>query len=605
MSAIDELKKGAEPEANVKKVSINDLNKNKNKKREPITLKQAVEEMSTVDDTNDINKVDSPDTYVESLLSTENADSDFMKHVTEKTAEMNEWMNEQEEKKALEEEEHDIVDDEDDDYEDRGGIVIDATGGASSSPEEDEDLSNPKMMEADTSNSDLISLNIDGSSSVDDEDEIIDATEGSNPADEESESVEETVPEEEAKEEEKPAEEPKKEEKKKKEQFTASEIDIEVSQDNSVKETKDDSDDEEDDSVSKVDDEDDDTDETMERLKKITTERLKPASLNLNLSSFTIVKKPKVNASKVYDAYKSKISKWVLFNQKTIVLMREFSGSELEMLMEYYGESRRSADAMRRMFNMIYDHIASAKPANFETWLKITPYSDLDNYFFAIYIASFNGANYIPIDCSNKECNKSYITDNISIMDSMVKFDTKEKKAEFARIYQSEVPPTSKGIYTSEIVPLSYKVAIGFKEPTLWDRIEIDSIDSRTQTEFSSILGLIPYIDAIYEIDTETQQLIPIGYKEFPENKARTTRSKIKKYNAIFNSLTIDEFTPVKAYVSALLDKTNRGIDYVIPETTCPECGHVNEEVPIGQNQVADMVFTRCQLGALVNTSIK
>lgn len=600
MSAIDELKKGAEPEANVKKVSINDLNKNK--RREPITLKQAVEEMSTVDDTNDINKADSPDTYVESLLSTENAESDFMKHVAEKTSEMNEWMEEQQEKKALEEEEHDIVDDEeDDDYEARGGVVIDATGGASSSDEED--INNPKMMEADTSNSDLISFNIDGSSSVDDEEEIIDATGGVTPTDEE-ESVEESVPEE-VKEKVKPVKEPKKEEKKKKEQFTAPEIDIEVSQDDSTKETKDDSDDEEDESVSKIDDEDDDNDATMERLKRITTERLKPASLNLNLSSFTIVKKPKVNASKVYDAYKSKISKWVLMNQKTIVLMREFSGSELEMLMEYYGESRRSADAMRRMFNMIYDHIASAKPANFETWLKITPYSDLDNYFFAIYIASFNGANYIPVDCSNKECGKSYITDNINIMDSMVKFDTKEKKAEFAKIYQSEVPPTSKGIYTSEIVPLSYKVAIGFKEPTLWDRIEIDSIDTRTQTEFSSILGLIPYIDAIYEIDSESQQLIPIGYKEFPENRTRTTRSKIKKYNAIFNSLTIDEFTPVKAYVSALLDKTNRGIDYVIPETTCPECGHVNEEVPIGQNQVADMVFTRCQLGALVNTSIK
>jgi hypothetical protein len=286
-------------------------------------------------------------------------------------------------------------------------------------------------------------------------------------------------------------------------------------------------------------------------------------------------------------------------------MMKEFSGSELELLMEYYGESRRSVDSMRRMFNMIYDHIASAKPANFDTWLKITPYSDIDNYFFAIYIASFNNANYIPIDCSNEKCGKSYVTENIDIMNSMVKFATKEAKEEFAAIYKSEVPPVSKGIYISEIVPLSYKVAIGFKEPSLWDRLEIDSIDEKTQQEFSSILGLIPYIDNVYEIDAENKDLIPIGYKEFPENSVRTTRSKIRKYNSVFSSLTVDEFAPVKAYVSALLDKTSRGVDYVIPETTCPECGHKNPEIPIGQGQVADMVFTRCQLGALVNTSIK
>jgi hypothetical protein len=101
-----------------------------------------------------------------------------------------------------------------------------------------------------------------------------------------------------------------------------------------------------------------------------------------------------------------------------------------------------------------------------------------------------------------------------------------------------------------------------------------------------------------------THQLTPIGYNKYPENPQKTTRSKIRKYNKVFSALTVDEFTPVKAYVSALLDKTSRGVSYVIPETTCPECGQVNPERPIQQGQVADMVFTRCQLGALVTTSI-
>ena len=66
----------------------------------------------------------------------------------------------------------------------------------------------------------------------------------------------------------------------------------------------------------------------------------------------------------------------------------------------------------------------------------------------------------------------------------------------------------------------------------------------------------------------------------------------------------IDAFTPVKAYITALDNKSSRGINYVMPETKCPECGHVNPEMPIGNGEVADLVFTRCQLGALVSTSI-
>lgn len=599
MSAINKLKSGTEAEnANVKKINLNSLNNNKGR-RQSISVTTAAKEKSTVDDTDDINKTETAQTYTESILDTENPDSMFMQHVKEKTEEASEWIAEQEEKEALEAEEAsdisiDTTSDVEDYDDDEDGIMIDMTN-------PDEDLSNPVMMEADDSEGEVISFDLtsDNIEDVEEEDEVAyDLTD-------ESDDIEDAEEEEVA--EETPVVEPTIEENNeepKKEQFTAPEIDIEVSQEetSSIDEK---AGEETDNDITPINEDDDIEDDEMDRLRQITTERLKPASLNLDLSSFTIAKKAKVNANKVYKAYKSKISKWVLFNQKCTIMMKEFSGSELEMLMEYYTESRRSVDAMRRMFNMIYDHITSAKPANFETWLKITPYSDIDNYFFAIYIASFNGANYIPIDCGNDKCGKSYVTDNIGIMDSMVKFDSEEKKAEFAKIYQSETPPASKGIYTSEIVPLSYNVAIGFKEPSLWDRLEIDSIDENTQREFSSIIGLIPYIDNIYEIDMENHDLTPIGYKEFPENAARTRRSKIRKYNTIFGSLTIDEFAPVKAYVSALLDKTSRGVDYVIPETTCPECGHVNPEIPIGQGQVADMVFTRCQLGALVNTSIK
>ena len=579
MSAIDDLKNGAEQ---TNHVNI-DLTQVGRSERRSLSLEDVVKNKSTVDDTNAINETDTNQTYIQSILDTENPNSDFMKHVAEKQQEAAAWMAEQEEKRALANEldETDKEDDDDEELDDRGGTVIDMTKPSSVV---EEDLSDPDMTEGeDLSDSEIVSFDL----TSDDEDE----EKEDEPMNEEAVQVvtEETPL---------PEPTPVKKEEKKKEVFT-SDIDLEVDQETESS-LEDKSDEEE---IVALDDASDDNEE-YNRLRQITSERLKPVSLNLDLSSFTIAKKAKVDVGDVLKTYKAKVSKWVLFNQKCTVHMKEFSGSELETMMEYYQAARRSADAMRRMYNMIYDHIASAKPANFETWLKVTPFSDLDNYFFAIYIASFNGANYIPIDCTNKECGKSYITENVDIMNSMVHFDTKEERDKFTDLYRSEAKAISSGLYATEIIPLNYQVAIGFKEASLWDIIEINSIDNATANEFSSIIEYMPYIDNLYIINMETHQLTPIGYNKFPENPQKTTRSRIKKYNKVFSALTVDEFTPVKAYISALLDKTSRGVSYVIPETTCPECGHVNPERPIQQGQVADMVFTRCQLGALVTTSI-
>lgn len=590
MSAIDDLKNGAEQSKHIN-IDLTQMS-NKNKERRTISLDEAVRTKSTVDDING-QKTETNQTYIQSLLDTENPNSAFMQHVAEKTEEASAWMAEQEEKAALarEEAEEKAAAAEDEDYDDRGGTVIDLTKPA---PVE-EDLSNPEMTEGeDMSDSEVVAFDLTTPGPEEDpaDDEIVEdnlevVTEPT-PIPEATPATEEVKA------------EPAKKEEKKKEVFK-SDIDLEVDREaESSIDAK--SGDEEDDTI-RLDSEEEDNEE-YNRLRQITSERLKPVSLNLDLSSFTIAPKAKANVESIFKSYKAKISKWVLFNQKCTVHMKEFSGSELETMMEYYQAARRSPDAMRRMYQMIYDHIVSAKPANFDTWLKVTPYSDLDNYFFAIYIASFNGANYIPIDCTNKNCGKSYITENVDIMNSMVHFNTKEERDKFTELYRSEAKAISSGRYVSEVVALSNQVAIGFKEATLWDIIEINSIDNNTANEFSSIIEYIPYIDKLYIIDAANKSLTPIGYKEYPENPQKTTRSKIKKYNSIFNAMSIDEFTPVKAYISALLDKTTRGIDYVIPETVCPECGQVNPERPIGQGQVADMVFTRCQLGALVTTSI-
>ena len=341
-----------------------------------------------------------------------------------------------------------------------------------------------------------------------------------------------------------------------------------------------------------------DTDATLRHLQKLATEKLKPISKSLDISSFTILKKPVTSTKSIFEDQKARVAKWVLPNQKSIVLMKEFSGAELEKLREY-SENNRSIDSLNRRYHMIYDHITSPKPATFEQWLKTTPYEDVDNYFFCIYIASFKGANYLPADCINPDCKETFLSDNIPIMD-MVKFESKKAQADFAELYQSEAMTAGKGVYCSEVVPLNNKVAVAFREPSIYNVFEIAGLDDSSRRKYSEILDYIPYIDTVYMIDQVNQQLVPITYKMYPDNPNRTVRSKIQKYSNIFNSLSVDEFGVIKAYVRAIADKT-QDMYYVYPAISCPKCGNTTEET---RTTAEELVFTRYQLGSLVTTSL-
>lgn len=336
--------------------------------------------------------------------------------------------------------------------------------------------------------------------------------------------------------------------------------------------------------------------EVLKNLQKLATERLKPVSAKLDISSVTILKKPVMNINSIYEESTARVVKWVLPAQESIVLMKEFSGSELEKLREY-SENTRSVDSLNRRYRIIYDHIASPKPATFEQWLKSTPLEDIDHYFFAIYIASFKGANYLPMDCPNPECKETFITEDINIMD-MVKFDNDEMKKKFTTIYQSEASPAGKGIYCTELVPLTENIAIGFKQPSVYNIIEIATMSDKARSAYSTIIDYIPFIDNIY-IRTEGG-FAPVGYKIFADNSAKTFEAKLKKYEQVFNALSVDSFGPIKAYVRALSEKTT-GMRYVYPAIECPKCHKETTE----QNATAEeLVFTRYQLGSLVTTSL-
>lgn len=340
-----------------------------------------------------------------------------------------------------------------------------------------------------------------------------------------------------------------------------------------------------------------DQEEILKHLQKLATERLKPIANKINISSFTIAKSPTKNLTNLLSKTKVKSQKWVLPVQETTVHMKEFLGSELETLREY-SEDTSNISMLFRKYRTVYEHIASPKPTSYEAWLKSTPFADLDHYFFAIYISSFKGSNYLPLDCKEKGCGETFLTEDIPIMD-MVKFENDEAKEKFNKIYQEDNPANSKGIYVSEIVPLSNKVAVGFKDASIYSLFEIQSLDEKFRNKYSSIIEFIPYIDAMYLIEGTT--LVPVGYRVYPDNVSKTIKSKIVTFSKVFNTLTVDEFGPIRAYIRSVT-RTNTGISYVYPSVNCPKCGKPTTEVPASAEE---LVFTRYQLGALVNTSLR
>lgn len=339
-------------------------------------------------------------------------------------------------------------------------------------------------------------------------------------------------------------------------------------------------------------------DDFLKHLQEIATEKLKPISKSLNISSFTIAKKATSNLSQL-ESQKVKAAKWVLPHQDSIVEMKEYLGSELESLREY-SEDASNVSMLSRKYRSVYDHIVSAKPASYEAWLKATPYADIDHYFFAIYIACFKGSNYLPMDCKNPKCKETFLTEDVEIL-NMVKFKDDESKKKFIKLYQSNQQYTGKGLYVSEVVPLSRKIAVGFKEASIYNVLEITSLDTEFRTKYASIIDFIPYIDNLYLIDEANANLIPIGYKIYPENINKTIKSKIVTFAKVLKSLSVDEFGPIKSYVRTIVQR-NDGIDYIYPAVSCPKCGKETTEVV---TTAEELVFTRYQLGALVNTSLK
>lgn len=344
------------------------------------------------------------------------------------------------------------------------------------------------------------------------------------------------------------------------------------------------------------DEEDTNTDEEdFKNLQAEITQKIIPVSKKLNIASFTRAKKV-VRANDVVRNLTNKVADWALMSSGKKISMSEFSGSSIDALSNTSGMSNVSI--VNKRYKIFYDHLISEnKPNSLEEFAKSLSFFDNDHLYMAAYIASFADANYIPIDCP--KCKSTFLTDNLPI-NSLYKFEDEKSEERFNAIMRGEYGEVDE-FYVTEEVPISDRICIVFREPSVYKMLfETSYLDEKFARKYDAIISVLAYIDEILWIDEENQQLIPVDFKRFPNNKVKDIKSRIIEYSKIINQLPADQYNIIVAYINAI-NKIKGTVSYQIPETVCPKCGNIIPATPISAE---GLVFMRHQLAALATTSI-
>jgi len=339
----------------------------------------------------------------------------------------------------------------------------------------------------------------------------------------------------------------------------------------------------------------------VERLKDAINEKVTPIKKVVDLSKFTIRKKP-IAISKLVNMENenAKVADWIYWSAKRPFAMREFKGAEIDQLNINNDRSRNRLNKLKEVYRLFYDHLVDAnKPKDFETWLKSTSFFELNHIWFGAYKASFAGANSIPYSCP--KCKEMFIQD--ADFEDMIKYADDETKAEVKKIMEMDTTsPMDEVEYEVELKQVSDEYVFALKEPTLWGVIfETAALSDDFTTKYQEVLGLMAYIDEIYYINGEDQELIPINTNPDPNNTVKTAMRKITAYYKILSTLNSDQYYNLTNYIQNINERDDK-VTFQLPECTCPKC---NTKIPAESRTPEQLLFTRHQLRAIANISTR
>lgn len=336
--------------------------------------------------------------------------------------------------------------------------------------------------------------------------------------------------------------------------------------------------------------------EILDDLKSQIKEKVSPIRKTIDLSKFTFAKKA-VSAQKVMKLAiqnNQNAADWVLPSAGRSISMTGLSGSEI-LKLNPENSNRNRANTFRDMYRIMYDHVLDGNKPEFEAWLKQLRYVDLQHVYFALYMATFGGSNFINYSCP--KCKKVFIKD-ISFKDMVVYADD-ETKTKIQNLLKMDTTSPSKDEYPVTLIPVSDSYAFAIKTPSVWNVImETASLSDKFLEKHADLIDVVSYIDSAYLIDNANSQLIPINTKPDPNDMAKTAARRIKAMYDIISTLSSEEYYALRAAIGELDEEVTK-LSYQIPACTCPACA---TEIPANTEVTPDgMLFMRHQLAAIGN----
>lgn len=338
--------------------------------------------------------------------------------------------------------------------------------------------------------------------------------------------------------------------------------------------------------------------EKKESFKKSLNDTIiQPIKNKIDLEQFKVSKKPTtVSRITAQTVPTERTADWILPSTKKQFTIAEFKGSEIERLDPRNSSSNRY-NTFKNIYGLIYSHIRDDDKPSFESWLKLVNFTDITHLYFGAYKASFDNINYVPCQCSNKKCEEMFLAE--ADINDIIKYKTPEDKEEIDRLLQDGSTITKDDEYEITRYQISDDYVIDIKQPSIYNVLfETASISEDFATKYSDLLGMMTYIDAIYYINKETNELDLIESKVDVKSKSKTLMRRYKTYYDILSKLSSDQYYLLSQHLLDF-DEVSAGLYYVNPETTCPVCGTlILEEAMVGEQ----LLFIRHRLGALANS---
>lgn len=336
--------------------------------------------------------------------------------------------------------------------------------------------------------------------------------------------------------------------------------------------------------------------ELLDDLKSQIKEKVTPIRKSIDLSKFTFAKKA-VSAQKVMKLAvqnHQNVADWVLPSANRSISMTGLSGPEI-LKLNPENSNRNRANTFRDMYRVIYEHVLDGNKPEFEAWLKQLRYVDLQHVYFALYMATFGGSNFVNYSCP--KCKKVFIKD-IDFKD-MVIYDNDETKEKIQNILKMDSTSPSKDEYDVTLIPVSDSYAFAIKTPSVWNVImETASLSDKFLEKHADLIDVVSYVDSAYLIDSANEQLIPINTKPDPNDMAKTAARRIKAMHDIISTLSSEEYYALRAAIGEIDEEATK-MSYQIPACTCPACA---TEIPANAEITPDgMLFMRHQLAAIGN----